>query len=374
MFTVQIERYSYIIFTGLIERRGGQEFPFSAGAACPLLMKSNKVILFFVAAITFFCFFLIYQSFSNTKFLELEAEQNQDAIPSQEFEKVSSIILKYSQENMQGGIKFEVYDLEREKLLDTFIYNPWEGKIPLYQTLYNGNIILGNKWIFKLEENKLENLFPVFGQTLLDYSVKGDRIACIGYKKETREIFVYLYNIKEKHLLLVDSFTMPVFSPSPSVYVDQGSDGLVYYDYCEGSKPLVKAYDASRDMSTVFREYAMLPQVSPDGKHIVLHLTDSYFEEEQLFRRISLLRIDNKEQMTWLPNSRRIFWLEGFMVNYDDDMQKLQLYYLGEGKLVEELDVQGFPFEVKIKDDIVQIKAYHGERDGFVLTNYEVKL
>lgn len=275
--------------------------------------------------------------------------------------KLDNVIIYNSNEVIDdGSIVFNVKSATDNKEIGSFPYMPWIEKKPIHQELYNGDIILGKENIYNLKDNKIVNLIHDKNVSVFDYDVYENNIAIIGKKNsDTSDISVFIKDIQNGKIEIIDSFKYPDFAYPEVVYLAWGKDGKLYYDCCENEIPIIKVFDKKTNTKEIYIKSAMNPQISPDGKNIVLTEVDSLFKNKLTKSELQMRDLYGKNILLKLDGSRKIFWDKDYLVVKNVDNSVLKLYSLNDAdKRVKEYKIDDQPFEIKILENKIELKSY----------------
>ena len=278
--------------------------------------------------------------------------------------------------DIDGSLIFEARDAISKKAIGTFNYMPWNEKRPVYLKLETGDIILGKDKIFKINEKKIENLAGNLNMSVFDYDVNGNNIAIIGKKEDSgSDISVCVKDMASNKDKLIDTFRYPEFKYPEVVYLDWGENGMLYYDFFENNKPVIKAYNQATGQKTIFLEGAMNPQVSPDGKYIALLEVNSLEKEDRLNSTQQLYDISSKKKLARINGSRKLFWTEKNLVVRNVDDSKLEIYRFGDViEKVKDIPFYELPYDVSDENNVIKIKSYKFEDSNVVKNEHKIYL
>ncbi|KJS21097.1 MAG: hypothetical protein VR72_12370 [Clostridiaceae bacterium BRH_c20a] len=288
-------------------------------------------------------------------------------------ERVGDITINNTSEiSDDGGLIFTIKDKDNN-LIGEFTYKAWTEKNPIFNTLSNGDVVLGSNMIYKNKEKKIENLCPTLDNGLLDFAVSKNKLAFIGTKSNTGStVFICIQDINTGEMQTVDTFKYPDLTYPANVYVSWDQDQNLYYDFYENGKPAIKVYnDDSKEASLAFSN-AMNPQGSPNGEYLVFESTDGLNISEQSYSYLTLFNNNTKTKEGKLSGSRRIFWTNEYVITKNTGEDKLEVFDLkNKGKKVQDITSEDLAFEVKYENGKFKIKSYQFKENKFFLKNSE---
>ncbi|HOJ10636.1 MAG TPA: hypothetical protein PK733_08590 [Clostridiales bacterium] len=272
-----------------------------------------------------------------------------------------------------GSLIFNVKSVYDNKEIGTFLYKPWVEKRSIFYRLDNGDVILGKMNIYSSKENKIIRLVEGTDmRTVFDYDVYENSLAVIAKSHSgSSDICIAIKDMPDGEFKVIDTFAYPPFNYAEIVYLGWGDDGKLYYDYAQNDTPVIKVYDMKTNSSQIFMNEARSPNISPDRKHIVVSIADSFNKNKQTKSGIQLLDLQKNIKLTDLNCTWRIFWdSEYLIVSNVDDITKWEVYDLSDsGKKVKEFNFEEQPYEMKVSNNILKIKSY--KFDKSVITESE---
>ena len=212
--------------------------------------------------------------------------------------------------------------------LGTFNYIPWQDQNPLYLELPGGDLILGSHSLYRKSDQKIHPLGEDAGlSSVFDYAVNGHDLALSGKtsQEDDAPVSIVIKDLGGGPWTQVDSFQYPDY-----LRLNQAdlcwAGGKLYYDSCQGTIPVVKEYDPATKQSSVFKENALNPQASPDGRYLALFASDALSGKEPGMG-LELVDLDNG-RVAGLEGSNRLFWSPGYVTTWDGQLLELHVYDL----------------------------------------------
>ncbi|MBZ4646935.1 MAG: hypothetical protein PWR27_2379 [Petroclostridium sp.] len=258
-----------------------------------------------------------------------------------------------------GSMIFEV--VNNGKVMGSFYYKPWLENRPVFTKLENGDFILGKTMYYSTKEQVLKPLAGEVNLSIFDYDVLGNKVALIGKQDKNNEAImkVFIYNIETKEYAEVDSFKYPNYMHQETVLLCWKSNEELFYDYCEGTKPLIKSYNTHNGDKKVFMDSAMNPQISPQGNYMVLLKISSLNKSDRTIDELQLVDVSKKEKITKVNGSKKIFWHDDllFVKNMDEAVIEVLDCKAG-GKKIKSIPMADMPVEIKVSNNNVKIKSY----------------
>lgn len=273
-----------------------------------------------------------------------------------------------------GSLLFTVKDNNTGESLGEFPFKPWVSKNPLFISLPNDNVVLGDCCILNSTAN---SIVPLGGANLsiFDYSNWGDYLAYLGKSNDENTISLYVENLITGQTNVVDTFSYPENQYPDKLVMSYGLDGILYYDACEAGKPIIKTYTGNDGKPHQFINGAMHPQVSPDGSKLVILLIDSMQSINRAQSELVLMDISTASKLVTLSGSDRIFWVNNYLVNKDVDMSLLNFYDLSNGgKKVKEVSLHDLPYQITSNNGTISVKCYRFENNTVTNVKVDVKL
>lgn len=289
----------------------------------------------------------------------IESNQNipQSRVSTPSVSQVSDLTITHLSELFDDGSL--VFDVKRNgEPIGQFYFKPWVEKNPVSRQLTNGDVILGNNNIVSTLDGKMH---PIGEGTSLgyvfDYAVGGNQLALIG-KEDGGSISIYVKDLAGGNIKKVDSFSYPPEIHPETVYIAWGPNGTLFYDSWNNGKPAITAYDSISEQVSVYLDEAMNPQGSPDGTYLVVHHTDSVYGKQASFSALELLD-SNKQVLTKLNGSRKMFWSPKHLTVWNTDQSTLEIHDLTKGgAVVKSVPMDSLPSEVEIGNNGIRIKGY----------------
>ncbi len=271
-----------------------------------------------------------------------------------------------------GSLAYQVQG-PQEAVLGTFNYIPWQGKNPLYLQLSGGSIILGNNSIYTIRDHRLHSLteFGALGQ-VGDYSVDDNKLALIGKNEQQGDAEILIKDLETGSSTPVDSFKYPEYMGGQQVYLCWNA-GKLYYDYWEGDKPEVKVYDPAANQSASFKEQAMGPQGSPDGRYLAIFALGSPSATTGNTMGLELLDLTNNRTIG-LEGSNRVFWSPGYITVWDGDKLQLHIYDLSSGTKIKDLPADSPVADLAIDNGVIKGNAYHFENKQITRQQFQADI
>lgn len=272
-----------------------------------------------------------------------------------------------------GSFIFEVRDNKNNEMIGKYYYKPWLEKKPINHELPNGDVILGKNKLFNNQDKKIYPLSLDDKIVVFDYSVNNNKIAYIG--KNNGRINIYIRNLGDNKVEIVDSYQYPEFYNAENVFLEWGKEDLLFYDYCQNEKPLVKVYDMKNGQKEIFMECAMNPQISPDGKFMVIESMTGFDKNERQTTELNIIGISNKSHVSKLNGSNHLFWVSDYIINWNVDNSTLEVHDLNNnGVKIKDISVEGLPTEIKTENTHLKIKTYKFINNTFTINNDDVNL
>jgi|GEM_PF-1673769 len=258
-------------------------------------------------------------------------------------------------------------------VLGTFSYIPWQGKNPLYLQLSGGSVILGNSSIYTIRDHRLHSLTEGTGLGQAgDYSVDGSKLALIGKNGQQGDTEIFIKDLETGSFTPVDSFKYPEYMGDQQAYLCWNA-GKLYYDYWTGDKPEVKVYDPVSSQSAVFKDNAMDPQVSPDGRYLALFASDSPVVKTGARIGLELLDLASN-RVIGLEGSNRVFWSPGYITVWDGDKLQLHIYSLNSGAKIKDLPADSPVADLAIDNGVLKGTAYHFENRQITYQQFQADI
>ena len=223
--------------------------------------------------------------------------------------------------------------------------------------------------MLKNNSNKIESLTSDLDIGVYDYDVTGNNVALVGMNNDgSEQIKIYVKNYIDEKTTLVDEFKYPEFQYEKATYVSWGKDGLLYYDYTLDGKPVIKVYNPTDGNTSIYKQDARNPQISPDGKFMVVYATDALDKNERKLSELQLIDLKNNTKIAELKGSRRLFWDTNHVFLHNVDESKIEIYSLTEnGKKVKDIDFTDIPLEIKTSNGKVFIKSQKFDNNNIIL-------
>jgi hypothetical protein len=228
--------------------------------------------------------------------------------------------------------------------LGTFGYVPWQDQNPLFQQLPGGDLILGTHSLYRKSNQSIQSLGAGSGLGYVsDYSVNGSELALAGKTGSQQDTRVYIdaRDLSGGSWTQVDSFTYPDYMSEKQVYLCWAG-GKLYYDCWQDDMPVIRVYDPGSKQSSLFKENALDPLVSPNGRYLVMFASDAP-GEQGTGAGMGLELVDlGSGQVTGLQgSSNRLFWSGSYVITWDGLSLQLHVYDLSDGARVADLPVAG---------------------------------
>jgi hypothetical protein len=244
----------------------------------------------------------------------------------------------------------------------TFDYIPWQEKNPLFRELPGGDLILGSHSLYRRSDQKIHNLGEGAGLGFVsDYSVNGSRLALEGKSSQEGDTLIYVYvgDLVRGAWTRVDSFRYPDYLAEKQVYLCWVG-GKLYYDCWQGNSPVVKVYDLAANQSSVFKDNAMDPLASPDGRYLALFAQDSPSGKTGAGMGLELIDLESG-RVTGLDGSSRVFWSPGYVTVWDGLRLQLHVYDLNSGAKVRDVPADSPVADLVIDNGVLRGASYHFE-------------
>ena len=260
-------------------------------------------------------------------------------------------------------------------LLGAFNYVPWQDQNPIFQELPDGDLILGSHSLFRRSDQKIHNLGEWAGLgNVSDYSLDGSTLALEGKSGQAGGATVRVYAGKPDggSWAQIDSFMYPDYLDEKQAYLCWAG-GKLYYDCWQGNNPLVKVYDPGANHSSVFKENAMNPLASPDGRYLALFASDSPAGKTEGGMGLELIDLDSS-RVTGLEGSSRVFWSPGYVTVWDGLRLQLHVYDLGSGAKVMDVAADNPVSGLTIDNGVLSGASYHFENRQIAREKFRVDL
>ncbi len=242
--------------------------------------------------------------------------------------------------------------------LGTFNYVPWQDQNPLFQEIPGGDLILGTHSLFRRSDQKIHNLGEGAGLgNVSDYSLNGSRLALDGKNDQEGATTVYVGDPTGDAWVQVDSFKYPDYLGEKQAYLCWAG-GKLYYDCWQDDKPVVKVYDPAANHSSVFKDNAMNPLASPDGRYLALFATDSPSGKTEGGMGLELIDLESS-RVTGLDGSSRMFWSPGYVTVWDGLRLQLHVYDLKSGAKVRDVPADCPVSDLTIDNGVLSCNIYH---------------
>ena len=244
--------------------------------------------------------------------------------------------------------------------LGAFNYVPWQDQNPLFQEIPGGDLILGTHSLFRRSDQKIHNLGEGAGLgNVSDYSLNGSRLALDGKNGQEGDttIYVYVGDPTGDAWIQVDSFKYPDYLGEKQAYLCWAG-GKLYYDCWQDDKPVVKVYDPAANHSSVFKDNAMNPLASPDGRYLALFATDSPSGKTEGGMGLELIDLESS-RVTGLDGSSRMFWSPGYVTVWDGLRLQLHVYDLRSGAKVRDVPADSPVSGLTIDNGVLSCIIYH---------------
>ncbi len=248
-------------------------------------------------------------------------------------------------------------------VLGTFNYIPWLDRHPLYQAVAGSDVVLGNSVIFTDGDRQLHPLTEGTGiGSVLDFAVKGDLLALAGKSNNASDdqIYIWVKNLDGGGSKQIDSFSCPQNLSAKDVYLCWAG-GSLYYDYCLEGNPAVKVYDPTSGQAAVFKEGAMDPQASPDGRYLAIFSPGVPDGKDPAGLGLEVIDLQSGNLAAVLEGTNRLFWCPGLVINWDSDHLQLHIYDLNSGAKLKDL-----PMDCPVSDLAVSGGVLSGFKYQFV--------
>jgi hypothetical protein len=257
--------------------------------------------------------------------------------------------------------------------LGTFNYVPWQDQNPLFQEMPGGDLILGSHNFFRRSDQKIHNLGEGAGLgNVSDYSVNGSKLALEGKSDQEGATTVYVGDLTGDAWVQVDSFKYPDYLGEKQAYLCWAG-GKLYYDCWQGNSPLVKVYDPATNQASVFKDNAMNPLASPDGRYLSLFAPDSPSGKTEGGLGLELIDLGNS-RITGLEGSSRVFWSPGYVTVWDGLRLQLHVYDLNSGAKVRDVPADSPVSDLTIDNGVLRGSSYHFENRQISRENFQVVL
>ena len=244
--------------------------------------------------------------------------------------------------------------------LGAFNYVPWQDQNPLFQEIPGGDLILGTHSLFRRSDQKIHNLGEDAGLgNVSDYSLNGSRLALDGKNGQEGDttIYVYVGDPTGDAWIQVDSFKYPDYLGEKQAYLCWAG-GKLYYDCWQDDKPVVKVYDPAANHSSVFKDNAMNPLASPDGRYLALFASDSPSGKTEGGMGLELIDLESS-RVTGLDGSSRMFWSPGYVTVWDGLRLQLHVYDLRSGAKVRDVPADSPVSGLTIDNGVLSCIIYH---------------
>ncbi len=296
-------------------------------------------------------------------------ETNPPRVNTNDVKNFSNVNINCS-ENIfdDGSFIFEIRDNKNNEILGKYYYKPWLEKKPIYYELSNGDIILGKNKLLSMQDKKIYPLSLDDNISVFDYSINNNRIAYIG--KSSDLINIYVRDLGDNKVEIIDSYQYPEFYNAENVFLEWGKDDLLYYDYCQNEKPIIKIFDIKSRQKEIFMECAMNPQISPDGQYVVIQTMNGFNKNERQTAELNIIEISNKSYVSKLNGSYHLFWVSNYLINWNVDNSTLEVHDLNNNGLkIKDIPVEGLPSEIKTENNHLKIKTYNFTNNTFTINN-----
>jgi hypothetical protein len=258
-------------------------------------------------------------------------------------------------------------------LIGTFNYIPWQDQNPLFQEMPGGDLILGSHSFFRRSDQKIHSLGEGAGLSdVSDYSVNGSKLALEGKNGQEDTVTVSVGDLTGATWVQVDSFTYPDYLGKKQAYLCWAG-GKLYYDCWQGNSPSVKVYDPATSQTSVFKDNAMNPLASPDGRYLALFASDSPSGTTEGGLGLELIQLGNS-RITGLEGSSRVFWSSGYLTTWDGLRLQLHVYDLNSGAKVVDVPADSPVSDLTIDNGILRGSSYHFENKQISRENFQAVL
>ena len=260
-----------------------------------------------------------------------------------------------------GSLVYQVLT-PQETPLGTFNYIPWQDQNPLFRELPGGDLILGSHSLYRKSDQKIHPLGEEAGFSYVsDYAVDGSKLALAGKssQQDDNRIYICVGGIEEGTYTQVDSFQYPDSLSMNQVYLCWAG-GKLYYDSCQGGIPVVKEYNPATNELSVFKENAMNPQASPDGRYLTMFASDAPSGKTGPGMGLELMDLDNA-RVVGLEGSNRLFWSPGYVTVWDGQLLELHVYDLSSGVKVRDVPSDSPVADLTIDNGILRGNSFHFE-------------
>jgi hypothetical protein len=259
--------------------------------------------------------------------------------------------------------------------LGTFNYVPWQGQNPLFQELPGGDLILGTHSLLRRSDQKIHNLSEGTGlDTVSDYALNASMLALEGKsgQGDGATIYVFVRDLTGNSWVQVDSFKYPDYQDNQQAYLCWAG-GKLYYDCWQDSSPLVKVYVPGDNHSSVFKDNAMNPLASPDGRYLALFASDSPSGKTEGGMGLELIDLESS-RVTGLEGSSRVFWNPGYVTVWDGLRLQLHVYDLNSGANVRDVPADSPVSDLTIDNGVLSGASYHFENRQITRERFQVDL
>ncbi len=259
--------------------------------------------------------------------------------------------------------------------LGTFNYIPWQDQNPLFRELPGGDLILGSHSLYRKSDQKIHPLGEDAGfSSVFDYAVNGSKLALAGEgsQGDDTRISVGIRNLNSDTWTQVDSFQYPDYLDMNQVYLCWAG-GRLYYDSCQDNIPVVKEYDPATNQSSTFKENAMNPQASPDGRYLALFASDAPSGKTGPGIGLELVDLDDG-RVAGLEGSSRLFWSPGYVTTWDGQLLELHVYDLSSGVTVKDVPIDSPVADLAIDNGILRGTSYHFENKQITKQQFETEV
>lgn len=259
-------------------------------------------------------------------------------------------------------------------VVGTFEYVPWQENNPLFQELPGGDLILGSHSLYRRSDQKIHNLGELASLGYVaDYSSSGSKLALEGKSSQgDTTVSVCIGDLAGGALMQVDSFKYPDYMSDQQTYLCWAG-GKLYYDCWQGDSPVVKVYDPGAKQSSVFKENAMGPLASPDGRYLALFAQDSPSGKKGAAIGLELVDLASG-RATGMDGSSRVFWSPGYVTVWDGLQLQLHIYDLSSSAKVEDVPADSPVSGLAIDNGVLSGFSYHFDNRQITREQFQIDL
>jgi hypothetical protein len=263
----------------------------------------------------------------------------------------------------------------RRALLGAFNYIPWQEHNPLFRELPGGDLILGSRSLYLRSDQKIHDLGEGAGLGhILDYSVNDSDLALAGKSSQESDtrIYIYVRGLAGNAWTQVDSFSYPDYLGERQAYLCWAG-GKLYYDCWQDNRPVVKAYEPASNQASVFKDNAMNPQASPDGRYLAMFASDAPSGKKGYGMGLELLDLESG-RVSGLEGLSRLFWSPGYVTTWDSELLELHVYELSSGAKVKDVPADGPVADLIIDNGILRGAKYNFDNRQIAREQFQIDL